>query len=515
MEDQEKWGIFWMRLLYPVIYEEREDVSAYFKEISQQQVAFPNGEKKKPSISTLWRKLRAYRRNGYHNLKRKQRSDRGGIRAVSQEIIDKAVELKKDLPSRSAPVINDFLLSYYGKEVAESTLYRHLRHASATKIKLGVAKKPVRCRWTRKHSNSLWVGDFEYGPYVLIDGTSHRSYLSAFIDMHSRFVVDARYYLRTNKPILIDTLLRAWSIQGLPMCIYVDNAKVYHSPQLEQACASLEIKLLHRPPRQPESGGIIEKFFQTVQSQFESEVRAGDILDLDRLNRTFSAWLNVAYHERIHRETGQSPKERYQSGMLGKRVVDMETAVRFFMKKATRKVHRDFSDISLEGRLYRVDSKLRGDTIIVYWDEFADGQSVLIYSLQKIYLGIGQLHQREKGELTADAQTAKPQHDYLKLLVEKHQQQLRARSQGIDYTYATHNRPWPFVKFLTAMAHLLKRKGGATAFSTNELEALDKAYRRFPNFNDSMLEEAFVNAEYKDIVNIVHQLQLLNHDKGN
>ena len=180
------------------------------------------------------------------------------------------------------------------------------------------------------------------------------------------------------------------------------------------------------PPRQPESGGIIEKFFQTVQSQFESEVRAGDILDLDRLNRTFSAWLNVAYHERIHRETGQSPKERYQSGMLGKRVVDMETAVRFFMKKATRKVHRDFSDISLEGRLYRVDSKLRGDTIIVYWDEFADGQSVLIYSLQKIYLGIGQLHQREKGELTADAQTAKPQHDYLKLLVEKHQQQLRA-----------------------------------------------------------------------------------------
>jgi len=143
----------------------------------------------------------------------------------------------------------------------------------------------------------LWVGDIEYGPYVLIEGQAYQTYLSAFIDVHSRYIVDARYYLRENRQILIDNLLRAWEINGLPRAIYVDNGKIYYSEELQHACAGLEIKLLHRPPRQPEPGGIIEKFFQSVQSLFESEVRAGDILDLDRLNRAFSAWLNVSYHQ--------------------------------------------------------------------------------------------------------------------------------------------------------------------------------------------------------------------------
>ena len=34
------------------------------------------------------------------------------------------------------------------------------------------------------------------------------THLSAFIDCHSRYVVEARYYLRENLDILIDSLLR-------------------------------------------------------------------------------------------------------------------------------------------------------------------------------------------------------------------------------------------------------------------------------------------------------------------
>jgi putative transposase len=79
---------------------------------------------------------------------------------------------------------------------------------------------------------------------------------------------------------------------------------------LKAACLALNIKLLHRPPRDPAPGGLIERFFQTVQSQFEAEVRAGDILTLDRLNRAFSAWLDVSYHQRTHSEIGQTPQQR-------------------------------------------------------------------------------------------------------------------------------------------------------------------------------------------------------------
>jgi hypothetical protein len=41
----------------------------------------------------------------------------------------------------------------------------------------------------------LWVGDFEEGPYVLVDGEVLPTYLCLFIDCHSRYVVEGRYYL--------------------------------------------------------------------------------------------------------------------------------------------------------------------------------------------------------------------------------------------------------------------------------------------------------------------------------
>ena len=65
----------------------------------------------------------------------------------------------------------------------------------------------------------------------------------------------------------------------------MDNAKIYHAKALQLACTQLNIKLLHRPPRDPPAGGLIERFFQTCQGQFEAEVRASSILTLEDLNR--------------------------------------------------------------------------------------------------------------------------------------------------------------------------------------------------------------------------------------
>ena len=238
--------------------------------------------------------------------------------------------------------------------------------------------------------------------------------------------------------MLIDCLLRAFAIHGAPRMLYVDNAKVYYAKQLKLACYDLKIKLLHRPPGDPPSGGIIERFFLNVQSQFESEVRAGDILDLDRLNKAFSAWLNVAYHQSIHSETGQSPRMRYESGLLAPvQGIPLETSIRFFMKKEKRKVHPDFSDISLYGRLYKVDPKLRGDSVVVRFDEFADPQEVLIYSLAEEYLGKGVLHQREKQDQPqSEHKQGKPKHDYIGLLEKQHDTLLNKQARGIDYIRA-------------------------------------------------------------------------------
>ena len=94
----EKWALFWCKLLHPIIFGEieREQTNQFLKDICLQDIVFPNGKRKRPSISTLRRKLNQYRKDGFQSLARKARIDRGTSRKFSREIIDKAVELKKN-----------------------------------------------------------------------------------------------------------------------------------------------------------------------------------------------------------------------------------------------------------------------------------------------------------------------------------------------------------------------------------------------------------------------------------
>ena len=194
----EKCAIFWCELLRPIIFEEIEEegVHQFLQQTAQTQVVFPNGRMAKPSLSTLKRKLKKYRRGGFNALGRKPRNDKGQPRKVPAEIMAKAVELKKEQPYRSHRTINRFLQDMYGTTVCRSTLYDHLRNAGATRLKLGITGQKVRKRWTSDHTHALWVGDFSDGPFVMEGQDILPTYLTAFIDSHSRYMVVARYYLR-------------------------------------------------------------------------------------------------------------------------------------------------------------------------------------------------------------------------------------------------------------------------------------------------------------------------------
>ena len=88
------------------------------------------------------------------------------------------------------------------------------------------------------------------------------THLSALIDCHSRYVPEARYYLRENLDILEDSLLRAWSVHGASHELYLDNAKIYHAHALKAACCALNIRLIHRGVGDAPPGGLIERFFE-------------------------------------------------------------------------------------------------------------------------------------------------------------------------------------------------------------------------------------------------------------
>ena len=509
---QEKWAIFWCDLLSPVIYEEIEPeaINQFLKNMADQEVRYPDGRVRKPSLSILRRMLKRYQQGGFDALARKKRRDQGCPRNVSPEIIGKAIELKKEQPRRSPNTINFFLKDMFGVSVPRATLYRHLKQAGATRLKLGIIQSKVRKRWTRDHTHDLWVADFEDGPYVLEKGHVTPTFLSAFIDCHSRYIVEARYYFGENLDILIDSWIRALSNHGAPLALYVDNAKIYHANGLKAACHRLNIKLLHRPPKDPPPGGLIERFFETVQNQLEAEVRAGDLLRLAELNRALSAWLCVSYHQSINSETAQCPQDRYQKGLTTIRQVDMNRAIESFLQTVARTVNKTFCDVQLDKRFYRVDAKLRGDRVQVRFDPFSALDTVQIYSLNDQYLGTGILHDRTSAmPVGPEPKPEKVKHNFIDLLVREHKKTIAEQTRGIDYRKVLEKRPWPFFEFAKSVAQLMGKNTGLADLSAGELEALKKVYNQSASINRQMVKEAFEKARHPSVPYIIAELKQL------
>ncbi len=507
---QEDEAVFWCGLLTSVLFESLEtgEERRRLKELSQREVVFPGGGKRKPSLSTLKRKLKKYRAGGFNAMARKARGDRGEPRAVSTAVITTAIAAKREQPCRSPRMLNLILEHQHGCTVPRSTLYRHLKEAGATRLKLGVTRKKVRKRWTCEHTHDMWAGDFEYGPYVLIEGQSVQSYLSAFIDVCSRAIVAARYYARQNFDVLSDTLIRGFEAHGIPRNVYLDNGKVYHAQALKRVCYRLGCGLLHRAVGDPATGGIIERFFETVQSQFEAEVRAGDLLSLDRLNEAFAAWLEVVYHNSPNAETGEAPKQRYDQRLIAIRQADMQAVAESFLQQEERTVNKTFSDIRLDNRFYRVDPKLRGDRLRVRYDMRGPVEEILLYSLKDEYLGKGLVHQRQEGlDPGPEPRRAPPRFDLLGMLIDKHRRQLDAEIAGIDYSVMQRPRRWSFDAFAACLADLLGRQGALSAFNAAELEALSKVHDRHPNLTRALLKKAAAQAERPTLPAIVYALQ--------
>jgi len=305
-------------------------------------------------------------------------------------------------------------------------------------------------------------------------------------------------------------------VHGASAELYVDNAKIYHAKALKIACCALNIRLIHRGVGDPPPGGLIERFFGTAQTQLEAEVRAGAILTLDRLNQALSAWLHESYHARTHSETGQSPRVRYEQGRRFVREVNIQEVLGYFLHRERRTVNNIFSDVQLDRVFYRADPKLRGDRVEVRYDPFGPRESVRLYSLDGEYLGTAPRHEREQGQdAPTPGQQPQPQHNYIDLLIDKHQRTLRNKSGGIDYVaaLAQADRRWPFVEFAKRLARLLGRPGGLAAFSTDELETLRKAHLRLAALDADLLEQACERARERTVIEIVFLLQKLADEK--
>jgi putative transposase len=188
------------------------------------------------------------------------------------------------------------------------------------------------------------------------------------MDDHSRLIVGHRWGRSEDVLRLEAALRRGIAARGVPKRIYVDNGAPFVSQQLQRVCAVLGIRLVHSRPGRPQGRGKIERFFATVRAQFLVEIADDQIESLARLNELFTAWVETRYHHRPHRETEQSPIERFTAAGIP----DVPTPPQLreaFLWSETRTVTKT-AMVSLHGNSYEVDPALVGRRVQLVFDPF-------------------------------------------------------------------------------------------------------------------------------------------------
>ncbi len=335
---------------------------------------WPFGGTRRYSRESLDRWIKAWWAEGFDGLKP---DERASAPVTEPNVLLLAESLKREKPNRTAAQVKRIIIETLGTAPSETTLLRYFRSKN---ISTGVG--PVATgRFEADHANEIWVGDALHGPRV----NGRKTYLFAFLDDHSRMVTAARWAYAQDAIRLSAVLRPAVQTHGIPGTCYLDNGAAMVDKSLARTCAKLGIRLTHSAPYRPQGRGKIERLFNTVTSQFLTEItvtntpmlpgtsgEAGSqISSLEELNTLFTAWVNMVYHHQQHSSTGQTPLQRWESSWqhrtpVRKRLEEIREA---FLWSDVRTVSKA-GTVSLHSNTYEVDPVLAGTKIELVYDPF-------------------------------------------------------------------------------------------------------------------------------------------------
>jgi transposase InsO family protein len=378
----EKIALFRYGLIAPLVLEPlpRGELTRRAEEIAARHYDIPASQRTSVSVDTVLDWALRYRTGGLEALAPKPRQDRGQSRAITPQLADLIERLKRENPHRTGTtLLRELALSSGQNEpaISASTLYRFLQQHGLTQRQL--LAPPAHKKFEAEFSNQIWQSDMLYGPYVQRPGGGKRqAFLHAILDDASRLIPHAQFYADQGLDTFLDCLRQAVAARGLPVRLYVDNAKVFRSPQLARIAASLGMLIVHTPPYQPQGRGKIERYFRSVREQFLANLDRKLTLSLEDLNERLGAWIDNVYHRSEHSALGTTPLVRWQRDIEHLRQLPPSTDLRrLFFHRLDRLVRRDCTFL-LQNRFYEAPPHLAGQSIEVRFDPL-DSASVEIY----------------------------------------------------------------------------------------------------------------------------------------
>jgi transposase InsO family protein len=200
---------------------------------------------------------------------------------------------------------------------SRSTIYRVLvRHGLVPARKRKRRRQDYK-RWQRDAPMELWQMDVT-GSVFLADGTELK--LISGIDDCSRFCVIATVVRRATARAVCRAFLAAMAVYGVPDEVLTDNGKQFTGrfgkPRpaevlFERICRKNGIKQLLTKPYSPTTIGKVERWHQTLQTDFLNDV--GPFATIEDAQAAVDAWRHEYNHDRPHQSLGMAtPASRFR-----------------------------------------------------------------------------------------------------------------------------------------------------------------------------------------------------------
>ena len=370
----EQIALFRYGLIAPLVLDTlpRGELSRRAQQIASRLYDIPHSTRRQVSVDTLLDWTLRYRRDGLEAITPQPRQDRGQSRAIAPGLAAVIERLKRENPHRNGTLLLRELATANDNNqagISPATLYRFLRARGLTERQLLLDQAPTRKKYEAEFANDIWQSDMLFGPWVQRPGGGKMQVLlQATLDDASRLIPHAQFYPNQGLDCYLDCLRQSVAARGLPARLYMDNAKIYRSPQLARIAASIGIFVVHTPPYEPEGRGKIERFFRGVREQFLATLDPKAPLSLEQVNERLWHWLETVYHLREHSSLQTTPLLRWQRDIERIRQLPPATDLRrLFFHRVDRLVRRDCT-FQLHKRYFEAPPELMGKRIEARFD---------------------------------------------------------------------------------------------------------------------------------------------------
>jgi transposase InsO family protein len=266
--------------------------------------------------SWIYKLLARYEREGEAGLAPRSRRPHSSPSAVSHELEERIVELRKELFDAGHDYGAETIQVHLERERADvpspSTIWRVLKRRGFITPQPQKRPKSSYQRFVAELPNECWQSDMTHW---VLEGERGVEIVN-FIDDHSRLCL-ASVALSVTKALDIVTIFQSITqLYGVPASVLTDNGAIYTGrfrrgrTGFETELERLGVVAKHSSPYHPQTCGKVERFHQTEKRYLAKQPPARNLKQLQRQLDEFVRYYNdVRPHRALSRKAPRSAYE--------------------------------------------------------------------------------------------------------------------------------------------------------------------------------------------------------------